>query len=98
VLSSFLLFQGYLGWIVSLVLLVVKAYAFVNSLLHSPEEYRAASKWTKPGWNVLLGVGLLLQLMPVLDFSLLLDLALIIAAFVYLADVRPAMKALYRRR
>lgn len=95
-LSSFLLFTGFLGWLVWVVLLAVKAFAFVNSLMHSAEEYRAAGKWSKQGWTILLGFALLLQVVPLLGG--IISLAFTIAAFVYLADVRPAMKALYRRR
>ena len=95
-LTSFLLFTGFVAVVVNLVLLVVKAFAFVNSLLHSAEEYRAAGKWTKQAWNILLGIALLLQVFPLLGG--IISLAFTIAALVYLADVRPAMKALYRRR
>ncbi len=83
--------------IVELVLLVVKLFAFINSLLYSAEAYNAANKLTKPAWAIILGLGLVVQV--VLGGPLgIVNLAFTIAAFVYLADVRPALASLTRRR
>ena len=87
--------EGYLMLLVTFVLLAVKIFAFVNSLLHSAEEYEAAGKLTKPAWCLILGLGVTLQVLPV--GLLLINLAFTIAAFVYLADVRPALLSLRRR-
>ena len=82
--------------IVELVLLVVKLFAFINSLLYSAEAYNAANKLTKPAWTIILGLGLVVKL--VLGGPLgIINLAFTIAAFVYLADVRPALSSLTRR-
>ena len=82
--------------VVLLALLVVKLFAFVNSLLYSAEAYHAANKLTKPAWVIILGLGLVVQL--VLGGPLgIVNLAFTIAAFVYLADVRPALASLTRR-
>jgi len=77
------------------VLLVVKIVAFVSSLLYSGESYVAADKLNKPTWCILLGVALLLHLLP-LPLTIV-NLAMTIAALVYLADVRPALAGLRRR-
>jgi hypothetical protein len=82
--------------IVELVLLVVKLFAFINSLLYSSEAYSAANKLTKPAWTIILGLGLVVQL--VLGGPLgIINLVFTIAALVYLADVRPALSSLTRR-
>lgn len=82
--------------IVELVLLVVKLFAFINSLLYSAEAYNAANKLTKPAWTIILGLGLVVQV--VLGGPLgIINLVFTIAAFVYLADVRPALASLTRR-
>lgn len=82
--------------IVELVLLVVKLFAFINSLLYSAEAYNAANKLTKPAWTIILGLGLVVQV--VLGGPLgIINLVFTIAAFVYLADVRPALSSLTRR-
>ena len=82
--------------IVELVLLVVKIFAFVNSLMYSAQAYDAANKLTKPAWAIILGLGVAVQL--VLGGSLgIIGLIFTIAALVYLADVRPALASLTRR-
>ncbi|MEV7431952.1 MULTISPECIES: DUF2516 family protein [unclassified Nocardioides] len=87
--------EGYLMLLVTFVLLAVKIFAFVNALLHSAEEYEAAGKLTKPAWCLILGLGVVLEVVPV--GLLLISIAFTIAAFVYLADVRPALMSLRRR-
>jgi hypothetical protein len=82
--------------IVEIVLIVVKLVAFVSSLRYSAESYSAANKLTKPAWAIILGLGLVVQLVFGGPLGIL-NLAFTIAAFVYLADVRPALASLTRR-
>ena len=89
------LFEGYVSLAVFFVLLVVKIFAFANALLYSAESYLAADKLNKPTWCILLGVAVVLQLLP-LPLTIV-NLAMTIAALVYLADVRPALAGLRRR-
>jgi hypothetical protein len=88
-------FEGYVTLIVIFALLSVAIFAFVNSLLYPAGAYVAAGKWTKPAWNIVLGLGVVLQLIPTGLFFI--NIALLIAALVYLADVRPALVGLRRR-
>ncbi|RHW23553.1 DUF2516 family protein [Nocardioides immobilis] len=88
-------FEGYVSLAVFFVLLVIKIFAFVNALLYSAESYLAADKLNKPTWCILLGVAVVLQLLP-LPLTIV-NLAMTIAALVYLADVRPALAGLRRR-
>lgn len=87
--------ESYIELVVAVVLIAVKLFAFVNSLLYSAESYDAAGKLNKPTWSIMLGIGLALQI--VLPGSFILALVATIAAFVYLADVRPALAGLRRR-
>jgi hypothetical protein len=92
---SILAVEGTIMLVVFFALLAVKIYAFGSSLLFSAEAYGAAGKLTKPAWCIILGLGVALQLIgSPINF---LSLAFTIAAFVYLADVRPALAALTRR-
>lgn len=86
--------ESFLTLLVMFVALAVTIFAFVNSLLYSAEAYVAAGKMTKPTWNIMLGLAVVLQLIPIL---FIISLALFIAALVYLADVRPALAGLRRR-
>jgi hypothetical protein len=88
--------QSNIMLLVYFVLLAVKIYAFVSSLSFSAESYEAAGKLNKPTWAILLGLAVVLQLL-FSSSSLLLHLIFTIAAFVYLADVRPALAGLTRR-
>ena len=87
------------NWILTIVtfaLLALSIFAFVNSLLYSAESYVAAGKLTKPAWNLILGLGVVLQ---VIGINLpLVGLAMLVASLVYLVDVRPALAGLFRRR
>jgi Protein of unknown function (DUF2516) len=83
--------------IVELVLLGVKVFALVNCLTYSAESYTAANKLTKPAWAIILGLGLAVQILLGGGPIGLLNIVFTIAAFVYLADVRPALAGLRRR-
>jgi hypothetical protein len=90
--------EGRVLLLVTLILLVVKIFAFVNSLMFSAESYRAAGKLTKPAWALILGLGLALQVLLMESSPIhLIGLVFTIAALVYLADVRPALASLTRR-
>lgn len=80
---------------IAFVLLVIKIFALVSALLYSAESYVAADKLTKTTWTAILGVGVLLQVVPI-NLSII-NLAMTVAALVYLADVRPALAGLRRR-
>lgn len=87
---------GTISLVVYFVLLAVKLFAFVSAVMYPAEAYRAAGKWSKQGWSIVLGLALVLQVIPAAPISII-NLAFTIAAFVYLADVRPALMGLRRR-
>ena len=76
----------------------IKIFAFVSALRYSRESYPAANKLTKPAWCAILGAGLAWALVFMGSPLDLVNLVFLIAAFVYLADVRPALAGLTRRR
>ena len=86
--------EGQIALVVGLVMLAVKIFAFVTALTFSTESYVAAGKLTKPAWSIILGLGVVLQLILL---GSLLNLAFTIAAIVFLVDVRPALAGLKRR-
>ena len=73
--------------VIGLVLLVVKVWALVDSLIRPEPAYRAAGKQTKVFWVVILIVAVLLG-------NGFLNVLGLIAALVYLLDVRPAVKGI----
>ena len=87
--------ESTIGLAVYFVLLAVKIFALGSALMYSREAYEAAGKLTKTAWCVILGLGVVLSFIPL---GMILNLVAAIAAFVYLADVRPALAGLTRRR
>jgi C4-dicarboxylate transporter len=71
------------------------AWAFVDALIRPAAGFVAAGKLTKPGWAVITGLAALIifwQQSPMTLFGL----PSVIAAIVYLVDVRPAVRGLRR--
>jgi hypothetical protein len=87
--------QSSIMLVVALALLAVKIFALVTSLMFTPEHYRAADKMTKQTWVAILGIAVGVNLL--LPGVMILNLALTIAALVFLVDVRPALSSLTRR-
>ncbi len=67
-------------------------FAFVDALRHPEASYLAASKRTRTFWLIVTGVGLLLGFVTVQNPLSLFGLLGFVAAAVYLADVRPALR------
>lgn len=76
-LVTFLVFTGF----------AVAAFAFAATARE--DAYRAADKQTKKFWLILLGINLLLNLLLPMLF---LQIAGLIAAIVFMVDVRPAIR------
>lgn len=90
-------FQYGVYFLIWAALLGVKAWAFIDALTRSPQAFHAADKLTKPGWLWITGISLVAHVV----FPALIGLfsfAGIIASFVYVLDVRPALIAVTRRR
>lgn len=87
-------FQSGVAALIHYAIIVVMLFAFVSSLMYSAEAYRAAGKWSKQGWSIVLGLGVVLQFVPL---GFIISIAMLIAALVFLADVRPALSSLTRR-
>lgn len=89
--------EGYAWLAVLLVMLAVKGFAFISAVLFPAEAYPAASRGTKAAWAIGLGLGLVAQILLATPLNLI-NLAFTIAAFVYLADTRPALAEVTPRR
>lgn len=72
--------------VVGLAMLAVKLWALVDCATRPTAAFPAAGKLTKPGWLVILGLSVLFGGLG------MLGLAGLVAAIVYLVDVRPAVR------
>ena len=78
-------------------ILAVKVFAFVDALTRPTQAYVAAEKLTKPAWLLILGLTVVTALVWPSVIGIL-SIVGIVAAFVYLLDVRPALASVTRRR
>ena len=82
--------------IVSLGTFIAQAVAFIDALTHSKEAYVAGDKLTKQAWCIILGLAVVAHMLIWSPLSLF-NLVGIVAAIVYLVDVRPTLRSLTRR-
>jgi hypothetical protein len=74
--------------------LALTVWAFVDALVRPANGFVAAGKLTKPGWAAITGLAaLIIFWQGPMSF---LGLPAVIAAVVYLVDVRPAVRGLPR--
>ena len=71
------------------------AWAFVDALVRPAAGFVAAGKLTKPGWAAITGLAALIIFWQQNPMTFL-GLPAVIAAIVYLVDVRPAVRGLSR--
>nr|WP_206323759.1 DUF2516 family protein [Streptomyces sp. HNM0574] len=81
-------FASFLG-LISLVLLVLAVFAFIDAAMRRTDAYPAANKQTKVLWLVFLGITIASNYFGIM----ILQIAGLVATIVYLVDVRPALKA-----
>jgi hypothetical protein len=86
-------FGNALYWLF-MALFLMKVFALVDAAFRREDAYRAADKQKKPFWLIILGLAVALDLL----IGGILSIAGLIAAIVYLVDVRPALKQVGGRR
>ncbi|MFJ3900005.1 DUF2516 family protein [Streptomyces sp. NPDC090025] len=82
-------FDSLLSLVTFLVFTGFAITAFVFAAMAREDAYRAADKQTKKFWLILLGINLILNLLLPMLF---LQIAGLIAAIVFMVDVRPALR------
>ena len=92
---------GGLQWLIALVfgvgVLVLAVFGLVDALRHRPDAFIAAGKRTKNFWLVVLGIAVALSFYTVLAPFSLPWIVAVVAAGVYAADVRPALRKVMGR-
>ena len=91
-MTAFTDFQSSLVLILGLAALACEIFALVDALRHRPDAFVAAGKRTKNLWMILLLVAVVLGVVTLFNVLNMFGLIGFIAAAVYLADVRPALR------
>jgi 4-amino-4-deoxy-L-arabinose transferase-like glycosyltransferase len=89
---------GFEGLVFTLLYLAAQAltvWAFVDALIRPANGFVAMGKLTKPAWLAITGLAAVIIFLTKNPIALL-GLPAIIAAVVYLVDVRPAVRGLHR--
>ena len=89
--------QFFIYWGLSLAALGMQVFALVDAGRHRADAFPATGNQTKQMWLVILGVAVAAGLVSLPNFLgpiNLLNIAAIVAAGVYLARVRPAVRAI----
>jgi hypothetical protein len=84
-------------WALWIVLIAVQAFALIDVVTRKGQAFTATGKLTKPAWLGITAFALFMEVVGqpggVLAGGIgLLVLAGVVASFVYLADVRPAVR------
>jgi hypothetical protein len=98
--ASGVLMDGFnegLFWL-TVALLAFKLYAFVDAVFRRPAAFPAVGKQTKTFWLVVLGFAVVVFFLPVPLMGQMLSLIGLVAAIVYMVDVRPRVKAIAPQR
>jgi asparagine N-glycosylation enzyme membrane subunit Stt3 len=82
--------------LVSLAMFAAQAFAFIDSATHRSDAYLATDKLNKMAWMIILGLACAWHMLFWQPIGLV-NLVGIVAAIVYLVDVRPALRAVTRR-
>ncbi|WP_404385104.1 DUF2516 family protein [Knoellia locipacati] len=88
--------QYYVTLALTIAALALEVFAFVHALKTRPDAFVAAGKRTKNFWLAVTGVAMLLGFISMGGLGLLAIIG-VVAAGVYLADVRPAVETVQGR-
>ncbi|MCW2940561.1 MAG: hypothetical protein JWN00_3546 [Actinomycetia bacterium] len=91
---------NYFFWLIAIIAFVCEVWALVDALRAPAQAFAASGKQTKQIWLIILGIANVIGLGGAAQFLRLLEMLPIIAfiaAAVYLADVRPAVRP-YRNK
>jgi hypothetical protein len=89
------LFEAWLFFALYVAAQALTLWAFVDALVRPAAAFVATGKLTKPGWAAITGLAALVIFWQQNPMTIL-GLPAVIAAVVYLVDVRPAVRGLRR--
>lgn len=91
-MNAFSSLQNTLILVLGVLALGAELFALVDALRHRPDAYVAAGKRTKTFWLVVLAVAAAVGVITLFNVLSFVGIIAFVAAAVYLADVRPALR------
>ncbi|KGN36586.1 DUF2516 family protein [Knoellia subterranea] len=88
--------QYYVTLVLTIAALAIEVFAFIHAARTRPDAFAAASKRTKNFWMAVTGVAALLGFVSLGGLGFLAIIG-VVAAGVYLADVKPAVESVQGR-
>jgi hypothetical protein len=85
-------FQGLVALVLGIGALALTGFAFVDAARRPAEAFTYAGKRTKVFWLVILGIAMLVTFVIFQWILSLFGILTVVAAAVYLVDVRPAVR------
>ncbi|WP_109471746.1 DUF2516 family protein [Ornithinimicrobium cavernae] len=97
-MPTFFEVQLWVGLALGALALGIQVWAFIDALLTRADAFVAAGKRTKPFWMAITGIAAAVGLVHLYQPFGMFNLIAIVAAAVYLTDVRPAVAQIRGRR
>ena len=97
VVYSLLGLQSPVLLVLTLGMLALKGWAFVDAMTRRADAFPAADKMTKQAWLIILGLTLVAHIVLLGNPFALLNLVGSVAAIVYIVDARPAIQSITGR-
>ena len=89
--------QSYVLLVLGIAAFALEAFCLIDATRYPDQAYRAEGKLTKTWWLVILGIAVAVGFVTV-GRVLGLGLVGVVAAGIYIADVRPAVRSIAPRR
>lgn len=93
-MESYLTIQNVLFLVLGLIALGLQGFALLDAIRQRTDAYPATSNQTKPIWMAILGVALVIGIVSLFSPLNIFNLLAVVAAGVYLARVRPAIRSI----
>lgn len=91
-MGSLIHLQQTVALVLGVALFAMQLFALVDCLRQRPDAFPAAGKRTKPLWLAITGVAAALGLLSITGPLNIFEIAAVVGAGIYLADVRPALQ------
>ncbi|HWC22229.1 MAG TPA: DUF2516 family protein [Flexivirga sp.] len=91
-MGSLVHLQETVALVLGVVLFAMQVFALVDCIRQRSDAFTAAGKLSKPAWLAITAVATMIGFLVILSPISIFEIAAVVAAGVYLADVRPALQ------